>query len=78
MGYFASTSELRNLLGVAAKLRQIAGDRLVVRNDRRLYLTAAATLEARAHRMASSLPGQDEVHDRETDALLHRPVDMLV
>lgn len=78
MGYFAGTSELRNLLGVAAKLRQLASDRLVVRGDKRLYLIAAAMLEARAHRMATSLPSEDETYDREIDAALHRPVDLLV
>lgn len=79
MGYAAATTtELRSLLTVAARLRQLADDRLVVRNHKRLYLTAAAALEARANRMASSLPGEDEAYDRETDAALHRPVDMLV
>lgn len=75
---YPATMELRSLLAVAAGLRHVADDRLVVRTDKRLYLTAAAALEARANRMASSLPGEDEAYDRETDAALHRPVDMLV
>lgn len=78
MGYFAGTGELRSLLSVAAGLRQAAADRLVVRNDKRLYLTAAAALEARANRLASSASGKDAAFDRESDAALHRPVDMLV
>jgi hypothetical protein len=78
MGYFAGISELRSLLAVAAGLRQLAGDRLLVRNDKRLYLTAAAALEARANRMASSLPDDGKTYDRATDAALHRPVDLLV
>jgi hypothetical protein len=63
MGYAANTGELRNLLMVAAGLRQLAEDRLVARMDRRLYLTAAAALEARANRMASTLPGQNDGYD---------------
>lgn len=78
MGYFAGIGELRRLLAVAAGLRQLAADRLVYRNDKRLYLTAAAALEARANRMASSLPDDGKSFDRATDAALHRPVDMLV
>ena len=78
MGYFAGITELRGLLAVAAGLRQLADDRLMVRNDKRLYLTAAAALEARANRMASSLPDDSKTYDRATDAALHRPVDMLV
>ena len=78
MGYFAGISELRSLLAVAAGLRQLADDRLAYRNDKRLYLTAAATLEARANRMASSLPDDSKIYDHATDAALHRPVDMLV
>jgi hypothetical protein len=78
MGYFAGISELRSLLAVAAGLRQLADDRLVVRDDKRLYLTAAAALEARANRLASTLPDDNRAYDRATDAALHRPVDMLV
>ena len=78
MGYFAGIGELRRLLAVAAGLRQLAADRLVHRNDRRLYLTAAAVLEAQANHLASTLPGDNRTYDRATDAALHRPVDMLV
>lgn len=78
MGYSTSTAELRSLLAVAAGLRRLAGDRLAIRSDKRLYLTAAATLEARADRIAFTLPGKSESDDRNADAALHQPVDMLV
>ena len=78
MAYPASTKELRSLLTVAAGLRHLADDRLVVRTDKRLYLTAAAALEARANRMATSLPGGNDGYDAETDAALHRPVNLLI
>lgn len=78
MGYSANTSALRSLLTAASGLRQLADDRLVLRSDKRLYLTAAAALEARADHIASSLPGEDTVYDPRTDAILHRPVDLLV
>lgn len=78
MGYFAGTSELRSLLAVAAGLRHLADDGSVYRNDKRLYLTAAAVLEARANRLASSVPGESKSYDRASDAALHRPVDVVV
>lgn len=78
MAYSTSTGELRSLLAVAAGLRQLADDALAIRSDKRLYLTAAATLEARANRIASTVPGKTESDDRNADAALHRPVDMLV
>jgi hypothetical protein len=78
MGYPVPTRTLRTLLAMAAGLRQLAGGRLMARSDKRLYLTAAAALEARANRMASSLPGEDKAYDHDTDAALHRPVDLLV
>jgi hypothetical protein len=75
MGYFAGVQDLRNLLALASKLRQLADDTLH-HGDKDLYLTAATVLEVRASRMASSLP--DEPNDRNIDARLHRPVDRLV
>jgi hypothetical protein len=75
MGYFAGTSDLRNLLGVASQLRHLADDTLL-HDDRNLYLTAATVLEARAERMATHLP--DEPHDFARDAALHRPVNMTI
>lgn len=78
MGYSANPGTLRSLLTAASGLRQLADDRLVAHGDKRLYLLAAAALEARAGRMASSLPGEDDDYDPATDAALHRPVDLLV
>ncbi len=75
MGYFAGVQDLRNLLSVAAKLRRLADD-TPYPDDKHLYLTAAAVLEARGERMASHLP--DEPYDRARDATLHRPVDMVI
>lgn len=75
MGYFAGVDDLRNLLALASKLRRLADDTLH-RGDKDLYLTAAAVLEARASRMTSFLPGAP--YDRNTDAALHRPVDVIV
>lgn len=75
MGYFAGVQDLRNLLSVAARLRRLADDTSYP-NDKHLYLTAAAVLEARGERMALHLP--DEPHDRAEDAALHRPVDMMI
>lgn len=78
MGYPVRITDLRNLLTAAAGLRQLADDRLAVRTDKRLYLTAAAALEARADRIASSPSGELHDYDADIDAALHRPVDMLI
>ena len=75
MGYFAGNKDLRNFLAVAAKLRRLADDTLH-REDKNLYLAAAAVLEARAERMASHPP--DGSCDPGRDAGLHRPVNLLV
>lgn len=75
MGYFAGVQDLRNLMSLAAKLRQLAEDALH-QGDKDLYLTAATVLEVRASRMASYLP--DEPYDRDTDARLHCPVDRVI
>ncbi len=75
MGYFAGVRDLRTLLSVAAKLRRLADDTSYP-NDKHLYLTAAAALEAQGERMALRLP--DAAYDRAHDAALHRPVDMVI
>jgi len=48
--------ELRSLLALARKLRALAGEPLMAEADRSLYLSAAAALESRANRLATSLP----------------------
>jgi hypothetical protein len=73
MGYFAGARDLRNLLGVAARLRQLA-ETAQLHADRELYLTAAAALEARARWLGESLPGGDQPDE----SALHRPVDLIV
>jgi hypothetical protein len=73
MGYSAQPPQLRNLLGVAIKLRDLAEETLHA-EDRRLYLVAAMALERRAEKMAAGLP--DDPQDRET--YLHQPVNMTV
>ncbi|MEY4707750.1 MAG: hypothetical protein RJB58_1473, partial [Pseudomonadota bacterium] len=57
IGYFAGVQDLRNLLSVAAKLHRLADD-TPYPDDKHLYLTAAAVLEARGERMASHLPDE--------------------
>jgi hypothetical protein len=75
MGYFAGTSDLRNLLAMAARLRRLA-DETRHPGDRKLYLTAAAVLEARADQLATHPPGNPFDPALETE--LHRPVDIRV
>ena len=77
MGHSAISGDLRNMMSVATKLRQLAAE-TVPQNDRKLYLTAASALEDRAKTMATSLP--DDRYDRDTgdDPNPHRPVDMKV
>lgn len=73
MGYSASADDLRNLLALAGKLRTLALETFNMA-DRDLYLTAAAALEARAHRLATTLP--QDWHDWESDS--HQPVNLIV
>jgi hypothetical protein len=73
MGHSAIAGDLRNLMGVAIKLRQLA-DQTPPNDDRKLYLTAAAALEQRAQYMAASITPDN--YDQDTDP--HRPVDLIV
>ncbi|HEY0266268.1 MAG TPA: hypothetical protein VGC16_05910, partial [Rhizomicrobium sp.] len=73
MAHSAIAADLRSLMGVAAKLRRLAHESLR-REDRELYLTAAAALEERARHLAAGLPeDRDDTNDHP-----HRPVDLLV
>lgn len=74
MGNFAGARDLRNLLGVAIRLRALAGQEHDAQ-DRNLYLTAAEALEARAEQMARSLP---EEPPEAIDPRLYRRVDLLI
>jgi hypothetical protein len=75
MGYHAGASDIRNVMGVAIQLRQLA-NHTANPPDRKLYLTAATALEERAKTLAVSLPG--DVHDKVDVTDLHRPVDLKV
>lgn len=72
MAHSAITSDLRNLMAVAIKLREFA--RQQPQEDGKLYVTTAEALEQRAQYIANSLP--EDRHDR--DANPHRPVDLIV
>jgi hypothetical protein len=76
MGYFKGVRDLRNLLNVARKLRKLASEP-VAPEDRELYLTAAAALEARAGWMANTLP-EDRRSQRQPPRMSRQPVDLLV
>lgn len=74
MAYPSKARDLRDLLRVARKLRDSAGDPVNCEADRELFLTAAAALEARATWMAAALPG-----DNPGKAMhMHQPVNLLV
>ena len=76
MTYPSQTRELRHLLAVASKLRELADDFATSETDCELLRSAAAALEARAKWMAASLPG--EPYDPARAAHLHHPVNLLV
>jgi hypothetical protein len=76
MGHSAISGDLRNMMSVAIKLRQLAAE-TVPQDDRKLYLTAASALEDRANTMATTRPGAHYARDT-GGADPHRPVDMKV
>lgn len=73
MAHSAITGDLRNLMAVAIKLREFAGQPQR-QEDRKLFLTTAEALEQRAQHIANSLP--EDRHDRDTSP--HRPVDLII
>jgi hypothetical protein len=73
MAHSAITSDLRNLMAVAIKLREFA-QQPQAQEDRKLFLNTAQALEQRAQYIANSLP--EDRHDRDTSP--HRPVDLIV
>jgi hypothetical protein len=75
MAHSAIGSDLRNLMGVAIKLRQLA-DNTPPNSDRKLSLQAATALEERAKWMAASIP--PDAHDQDTNPDPHHPVDIIV
>jgi hypothetical protein len=72
MAHSAITSDLRNLMAVAIKLREFATQQ--PQEDRKLFLTTAEVLEERAKYMANSLP--EDRHDHDVNP--YRPVDLIV
>jgi hypothetical protein len=75
MDLFASTSDLRHLLSLASKLRELANESLC-RGDQGLYLMTAEALEKRAAWLAATLP-QERKEDRR-DPTLHKSVDVTI
>lgn len=66
--------DLRSLLALACQLRALS-DQPMADADRTLYRAAAAALEARAKRLATSLPAARYDWDGPDG---HRPVDLLI
>ena len=75
MDYFAGTPDLRNLLALAMKLRQLAND-AHCRGDQALYLMTAEALEKRAEWLSATLP--QEKRDTHGDPRLHKSVDVTI
>ena len=75
MKSFMGVQDLRNLLFLAAKLRQLANDPLCM-GDQALYLMTAEALEKRAKWLATTLP--DERTEHHDNPKLHKPVDMII
>lgn len=75
MDLLASASDLRHLLSVASKLRELANNSLC-RGDQALYLMTAEALERRALWLATTLP-QEKNEDRR-DPSLHKSVDVTI
>src|SRR3954463_1746649 len=73
MGQSADAHDLRSLLSVAARLRQLAGATLC-RGDQALYLMTAEALEKRAGWLAGLL----QEADTEPNPVRHQPVDLVV
>ena len=75
MEYFAGSPDLRGLLSLANKLRQLANDSHC-RGDQALYLLTAEALEKRAEWLAATLP--PEAHAPHHDPRMHKSVDMTI
>ena len=75
MEHFAGAADLRNLLSLAVKLRQLANDSLC-RGDQALYLMTAEALEKRAEWLAVTMPS--ERTQANENAKAHTPVDVTI
>ena len=74
MGRSADANELRCLLSLAARVRQLAAG-AVFQHDRTLYLLAAEALEKHGQRLADALPEAGVPPD---DLRLYRSVDLIL
>jgi len=75
MEYFAGAPDLRNLLALANKLRQLANDSHC-RGDQALYLMTAEALEKRAEWLAVTAPL--ESREQPSTPPAHEPVDLTI
>ena len=75
MGEFERPIELRNLVTLAASLRQLANESLC-RGDQALYLLTAEALEKRAEWLAAALP--QESSEQHHSPVSHKPVDVTI
>jgi len=72
---FAGTPDLRSLISLASKLRDLANDSHC-RGDQALYLLTAQALEQRAEWLAATLP--PEKIELPPDPRLHKAVDVTI
>jgi hypothetical protein len=75
MNRFASTTDLRQLLSLASKLRELANDTMCL-GDQALYLMTAEALEKRAEWFATTLPQERNEVQREPGP--HKPIDVTI
>jgi hypothetical protein len=75
MDEFPSASDLRHLLSLANKLRELANDSHC-RGDQALYLMTAEALEKRAEWLSTTIPL--ERHEDLRDPKLHKSVDVTI
>jgi hypothetical protein len=75
MQHFAGAPDLRNLLTLAAKLRDLANDPHC-RGDQALYLMTAEALEKRAEWLAATMPQENPEPRR--DPKMHKPIDVTI
>ena len=75
MKQFATTTDLRQLLSLASKLRELANDTKCL-GDQALYLMTAEALEKRAEWLAVTLPEERSEVQRATGP--HKPVDVTI
>ena len=75
MGELAGVIDMRNLVSLAAALRELANQSLC-RGDQALYLLTAEALEKRAEWLAAALPVEDS--EQHHNPKPHKPVDVTI